>query len=186
MAGKMKRSLPKTTGSEENGQTPGERIADERPWWARPDDELVKDRIDKVKSWYGSARTEVDEEDRDQLIEEAVRRDPRIQNLLDMIITKEQGINVKGNYLVIPVYRSETGERIAEALGLKTERKIRLDRYGWSVWKLIDGKRDVRKIGGMLSDRFGDEVEPLFPRLAKFLAYLQNLKLIRISAGKKS
>ncbi|MBN1538656.1 MAG: PqqD family protein [Candidatus Thermoplasmatota archaeon] len=186
MAGKMKRPLPKTTGSEVKGQAPGEKNVDERPWWTRPDDELLKDRLDKVRSWYGSVKTDVDEEDRDRLIEEAVRRDPRIQNLLDMVIVKEQGIGVKGKYLVIPVYRSETGERIAGALGLKTERKIRLDRYGWSVWRLIDGKRDVRKIGKLLSDHFGDEVEPLFPRLAKFLAYLQNLKLIRISAGKKS
>ncbi|MBN1391021.1 MAG: PqqD family protein [Candidatus Thermoplasmatota archaeon] len=102
-----------------------------------------------------------------------------------MVIEKEDGISVRGEYLVIPLYSSKKGKNVARVLGLKTVRRIRLDEYGWSVWKLMDGNRDVRTIGRLLSDRFGEEVEPLYPRLSKFLAYLQNLKLIRITERKK-
>lgn len=185
MAAKMKRPLASKPVPKVEPPEKKDDAEDERPWWARPDDELVKDRAGRIKEWYGSTKVEVDEEDRDQLIEEAYRRDPRVQNLLDMVIEKEDGISVRGEYLVIPLYSSKKGKNVARVLGLKTVRRIRLDEYGWSVWKLMDGNRDVRTIGRLLSDRFGEEVEPLYPRLSKFLAYLQNLKLIRITERKK-
>lgn len=160
-----------------------EEIVDsQRPWWARSDDELVKDRVDKIKDWYDSSKIRVDDDDRDQIMEEVARRDPRIQNLLDMVIVKEQEFQRDDEYLLIPIYTTNRGEKIADALRLKTIRRIKMDDYGWSVWALIDGERDVRSIGKLLSKEFGEDVEPLFPRLAKFMAYLQNLKLIRITA----
>ncbi|MGA1820193.1 MAG: PqqD family protein [Thermoplasmatota archaeon] len=183
MAKRMKRPLPRTPSKEsiEPGEEEGE---GSRPWWARPDDELVRDRVKKIKDWYGSSKVELDEEDREQLIREAVRRDPRIENLLDKVVFRVEGVRADGDFLLVPIYSSERGARIARVLHLKTHRRIRLDRYGWGVWKLIDGKRDVRAIGRQLSSRFGKDIEPVYPRLAKFMAYLQNLKLVSIGPGK--
>jgi hypothetical protein len=152
-----------------------------RSWWAKPDDELVKERVDKFKDWYSSSKIDLDEGDRDQLIKEAVKRDPRIRNLLDMVVVKEKDLERKGNFLLLPIYSSQRGENIAKRLRLKTARRIRLDDYGWGVWELIDGQRDVRSLGALLFNRFGENVDPLYPRLAKFLAYLQNLGLIEIT-----
>ncbi|MFO8051915.1 MAG: PqqD family protein, partial [Thermoplasmatota archaeon] len=151
-----------------------------RPWWARTDAELVKDRFGRFREVYDSVKIKVDEEDREPLIREAARIDPRIVNLLDMVPQGRKGIRRKGDFLLVPVYRSRTGERIAGFMGLKTTRRIRLDDYGWMVWKLINGRRDVRRIGRLLRNRYGRDVEPLYPRLSKFLAYLKNLELIRI------
>ena len=158
---------------------------DERSWWARSDDELVKDRVEKIKDWYDSSKIKVDDDDRDQIIKEAVKRDPRIQNLLDMVVVKEQDHKRDEDHLLIPLYSSDRGMRIARIMRLKTHRRIKLDEYGWGVWKLIDGRRDVRSMGELLYNRFGEDIEPLYPRLAKFLAYLQNLKLIRITDPRK-
>lgn len=174
--GKKKRPLPPLKKEAE----PVASKKKERPWWARSDAELVKDRVEKLKGLYDSSKIKVDEEDRQQIIEEAVRSDPRIQNLLDMVISKTDTIGRKDDFLLVPMYSSDKRKKIAKALRLKTLRRIRLDDYGWGVWELIDGKRDVRKIGRLLSNRFGPEVEPLYPRLSKFLAYLQNLELVRI------
>ena len=153
----------------------------ERPWWARTDAELVKDRVDRFKEVYDSMKVDVDDEDRGPIIKEAVKRDPRIVNLLDMVPVGSSDVIRDGEFILLPVYESERGAKIAGKLGLKTQRKSKLDDYGMLVWKLIDGKRDVRKIGQLLKHRFGKDVEPLYPRLSKFLAYLQNLKVIEIT-----
>jgi coenzyme PQQ synthesis protein D (PqqD) len=129
---------------------------------------------------YDSVKVKVDDEDRDAIIQEAARRDPRIVNFLDMVPGKVEGIGKSKEFLLVPVYETRRGERIAKLVRLKTRRRIRLDDYGWMVWKLIDGKRDVRKIGEILKHRYGKDVEPLYPRISKFMAYLQNLKLLEI------
>ena len=183
MTKKMKRSLSPSQKSDE-AEDPGS-VEKKRPWWARSDDELVKERVDKIKDWYDSSKIKLDEEDRDEIIREAAKRDPRIQNLLDMVIVKAQDLQRNKEFLMVPIYSTSRGEKIASALRLKTTRRIKLDQYGWGVWDLIDGQRDVRSIGKLLSSRFGEDVEPLYPRLAKFLAYLQNLKLIRITEREK-
>ncbi len=152
----------------------------ERPWWARTDQELVKERYDRFKEVLEASKVDVSEEEREQIIEEAARRDPRIRNLLDMVICKVDGIEKKNEFLLVPQYSTSGKEKIARTLSLKTHRRIRLDEYGQEVWNQIDGSRDVKEIGMYLKDRFADEVEPLYPRLAQFMAYLESLKLVTI------
>lgn len=151
-----------------------------KAWWQKSDADLIRDRYREIKEILGLKRMKVEEEDRAPLIEEARKRDPRIRNLLDQKIFKKAGIKRKGEYLIVPVYKSDWGRKMARFLRIKTRRRIRLDDYGWFVWRSINGKRDVREIGKLLRNHFGDEVEPLYPRLSKFLAYLQRLKLIEI------
>ena len=141
---------------------------------------MISDRVGHFKKLYNDAKIQVDEEDREQIMEEASKRDSRILNLLDMKVVKRRGLGREGDFLLVPMYDSEKGEKIASTLRLKTRRRIRLDKFGWSAWKLIDGKRDVRKIGEGLREEHGEEVEPIYPRLSKFLAYLDSLKLIKI------
>lgn len=47
-----------------------------------------------------------------------------------------------------------------------------LDEIGSTVWKLCDGKNTIYDIGNALSEKFGDRVEPLYPRLIKFIEML--------------
>ena len=177
---KKKRPLPPK--KKEEAEAPGKK---ERPWWARPDAELVKDRYGRIKEVYDSVKIKVDDEDRDAIIKEAVKMDPRIVNFLDMVPVRMKGIGKNKEFLLVPIYETRRGECIAKLIKLRTRRRIKLDDYGWMVWKLIDGRRDIRKIGKILKQRYGNDVEPLYPRISKFMAYLQTLKLIEIERPRK-
>jgi len=146
----------------------------------KTDAELVKDRVDHVKELYEKVKVEVDEEDLPDLQRELARRDERVVNLLDMVPKRAARFERSGRYLLVPIYSTKRGERIARFLRLRTRRRIRLDRYGWHVWELLNGKRNVKDIGERLRSRYGESIEPLYPRLAKFLAYLESLKLVEI------
>lgn len=47
--------------------------------------------------------------------------------------------------------------------------KIKLDRFGSFVWKQCDGKNTVEQIGNLLKEKFHDEIEPVYDRLAIFI-----------------
>ncbi|MBN1271754.1 MAG: PqqD family protein [Candidatus Aminicenantes bacterium] len=56
--------------------------------------------------------------------------------------------------------------------------RIKLDDIGSSTWKACDGKRDVRQVGKILKEEFGEKVEPLYDRLAFFLQQLEKNRFI--------
>lgn len=163
-----------------DGRKSSRKTGDEGPWWHRSDAELIKDRYNKVKDTLQERKMDVDEEDRAPLIRETRKRDPRVKNLLDQRVVRRKGVSLEGKCLLVPVYRTSWGRKIATLLHLKTVRRIYLDDYGLIVWESINGRRNVRQIGRILRRRFGEEVEPLYPRLSKFLAYFQSMNLIRI------
>lgn len=49
---------------------------------------------------------------------------------------------------------------------------MELDELGSTVWRLIDGKRNVYEIGQEVKRKFGEDCEPLYERLIMFLRYL--------------
>jgi len=51
--------------------------------------------------------------------------------------------------------------------------KIRLDPVGTFIWELCDGNLQVKELAKSLKEKFGDEVEPLYDRLALFLQSLE-------------
>ena len=180
MMAKVKRPL-----SRDSGKNPSEVVEAEvrkKPWYRTTDAELFSQRYKEVRSSMGLEKVKLEDKDREVLVEEARKRDPRMRNLLDVVFIKRDGIGRDGKFLTMPIYTSQTGERIARFLRLRTVRRIRLDEYGWSVWALIDGRKDIGQIGMRMRERFGDGVEPLYPRLSKFIAYLVHLGLIREKA----
>lgn len=58
--------------------------------------------------------------------------------------------------------------------------QIHLEEMGSFVWPLIDGKRSVMEIGKFVKERFGEEAEPLYPRLAGYIQMLENNDLIKV------
>lgn len=56
--------------------------------------------------------------------------------------------------------------------------KIRLDELGTAVWKKIDGVKNAGQIAEELESEHGDKMQPVVPRLSKFLVILKNAKLI--------
>jgi len=58
--------------------------------------------------------------------------------------------------------------------------RIRLDAVGSSFWVYCDGRRTVKDIAELQQDKFGAEIEPLYDRIAKFLATLERNRFIRL------
>ena len=61
--------------------------------------------------------------------------------------------------------------------------RINLDEYGSWVWNQIDGRKTVMEIGEAMRNRFGQEAEPVYPRLGLFINHLARQKLISLGTG---
>ena len=77
-----------------------------------------------------------------------------------------------------PRFRSEMGKKFGEFYGFKMDRRLHLDEYGTAVWKLCNGKATVREISEVLSEQYGETVEPLIPRLTEFLMIMERNEFI--------
>ncbi|TCO75211.1 PqqD family protein [Marinisporobacter balticus] len=58
--------------------------------------------------------------------------------------------------------------------------RIDLDGHGSCVWKAIDGKRNVAEISKIVKAEFGENAEPLYERLGKYISILRNNKFITL------
>jgi len=56
--------------------------------------------------------------------------------------------------------------------------KIKLDHVGSFIWEHCDGSLRVKDVAKNLKDKFGEDVEPLYDRLALFLKNLEKNHLI--------
>lgn len=52
--------------------------------------------------------------------------------------------------------------------------RIDLDEQGSFVWRMIDGRRSVGEIAGLVGERFGAAAEPLYDRLTEYMSILYN------------
>jgi hypothetical protein len=55
---------------------------------------------------------------------------------------------------------------------------IKLEAFGTFLWKNMDGRTTLGELALMLKDEFGEECEPLYPRLNKYVVTMKNNKLI--------
>ena len=55
---------------------------------------------------------------------------------------------------------------------------IKLDEYGSFLWKRINGERTVGQLAQQLKEQFGDQAEPLYDRLVKYMQILRNNEFI--------
>lgn len=102
----------------------------------------------------------------------------RRQNLLVMRPVRKQKWEYEDDErtkvtIFFPRFRSKFGKRFGKFYGFKMHRRLHLDEYGTSVWKLCDGTATVKDIGEVLSEQYGDKVEPLIPRLSEFLRIME-------------
>lgn len=104
------------------------------------------------------------------------------KNLLDYIPIKNKEIDWKekeDEKIQIIIYRDSLFERIVRKLFFTPEKyKIDLDEVGSFIWKHIDGEKNLYEISILLKEHFGEEAEPLYPRLTQYMNILQNNKFI--------
>ncbi|MBQ7097777.1 MAG: PqqD family protein [Clostridia bacterium] len=106
------------------------------------------------------------------------KKEQSAENYLERVPVHKQGlkwsVDDKG---IVTLCIPNTGlfNRIAQKLLKKPPvTYIHLDENGSFVWPIIDGKKDIIKIGELVKERFGEEAEPLYPRLAKFFQILES------------
>ena len=69
--------------------------------------------------------------------------------------------------------------RIAQKLFFRPRySQVHLDRFGSFIWLAMDGKKDITAIGRAVEETFGEEVNPLYERLARYFQILDSYHFI--------
>ncbi len=81
--------------------------------------------------------------------------------------------------VVLEIENKGVMNKIAQKLFKKPKVSyIHLDEMGSFVWPILDGEKDIIKIGEEVKEHFGDKAEPLYPRLAKYFQILKSYSFI--------
>lgn len=59
--------------------------------------------------------------------------------------------------------------------------KVHLERYGSFLWPLIDGKRTVMELAVLQREQFGDEAEPVYPRVVRYMQMMESYHFIHFA-----
>lgn len=78
----------------------------------------------------------------------------------------------------MPRFNTNFGRKLGNFFNISPTYNINLEKYGSAVWRLCNGKVTVEELGEVLSEQYGDEVEPLYERLSQYLTFLERNKLI--------
>jgi len=124
------------------------------------------------------------------------RRKPRGPNILDLVPERNRHLQFSvreeplgkaapkdpgaaGTVTIrVPRFRGALGQGLCRLFRVAPWINVNLDAYGSLVWTAMDGKRTVRQLGKKLKDRFGEDVEPIYRRLAEFLSLLERNTII--------
>jgi hypothetical protein len=79
--------------------------------------------------------------------------------------------------LLVPRFRARWMHWLQKRLK-NPHMRVRLDDIGSAVWKLIDGRRTVTEIGIVMSEQFGEKIEPVEHRLGVFFGMLRRNNLV--------
>ena len=104
------------------------------------------------------------------------------ENYLDKIPLRSPEINWSTDeegIVTLEIENKGIANRIAQKLIKKPKISyIHLDEMGSFIWPLLDGEKDITKLGVSVQEHFGDKAEPLYERLVKFFIILKNNKFI--------
>lgn len=99
-------------------------------------------------------------------------------NFLDLIPVRAAGYRWDTDEEgMVTIYVENRGpfNRIAQKLFHKPEvSQVHLEKTGSFIWPLIDGKKTIFEIGKIVGEHFGDEADPLYPRLSEYFGMLKN------------
>jgi len=102
-------------------------------------------------------------------------------NLLNLIPVQKTKCEIKEDGLVVLLKPKYSNSFLAKLLLPRMKQpyfKINLDEIGSFFWLNCDGTRTVQEIAELHKKNFGEKVEPLYERLAQFLASLEKHRFI--------
>ncbi len=103
-------------------------------------------------------------------------------NYLDLIPVRAEALDwSQDENGIVNLKIENTGifNRIAQKL-FKRPRftTVHMEKYGSYLWPLIDGERTVMDLAQMQKEHFGEEVEPLYPRVVKYMQIMESYHFI--------
>lgn len=109
------------------------------------------------------------------------------KNYLDLIPVRAEGlawIRDDEDIVVLEVENTGIFNRIAQKLFKRPKvTKVHMEQFGSFLWPLINGERTVKELADLLKERFGEEAEPLYPRVAKYMQIMESYHFISLSEG---
>lgn len=103
-------------------------------------------------------------------------------NLLDFIPAKNEKIPFstdENGKVTLAIENKGLFNKIAQKLFKKPKISyIHLDEMGSFIWPIMDGKKDVFRIGELVKEHFGENAEPLYERLCKYVKILESYGFI--------
>ena len=96
------------------------------------------------------------------------------------LANEELGWNTEDGIVTLEITNKGIFNKIAQKLFKKPKISyVHLDQTGSFVWPIIDGEKDIIKIGEEVKAHFGDACEPLYERLAKFFQILESYGFVK-------
>ena len=111
------------------------------------------------------------------------KKKPR-QNYLELIPTRAQLAWSTDEAGIVTLHKENTGlfNRAAQRLLRKPRvSQIHLDTLGSFVWPCIDGRRTVGQLAELARERFGEQAEPAYPRMAKYIQILASYDFVTLA-----
>lgn len=84
--------------------------------------------------------------------------------------------------VILEIENKGIANRIAQKLLKKPEISyIHLDEMGSFIWPMLEGEENLITLGEKVKEHFGDEAEPLYERLARYIKILESYKFIEFT-----
>ncbi len=120
--------------------------------------------------------------------QELMKKSKQKQNYLDLVPERAPELKWsqdEDGIIVLEVENTGVFNRIAQKL-FKRPRytKVHMEKYGSFLWPLIDGKKTVMELADIQKEEFGEEVEPLYPRVVKYMQIMESYHFISFAKGK--
>lgn len=111
------------------------------------------------------------------------------KNYLDLVPEKAQELpwsKDEEGIVVLEVENTGVFNRIAQKLFKRPKyTKVHMEKYGSFLWPLIDGQRTVMELADLQKAEFGEEVEPLYPRVVKYMQIMESYHFIKLKEETK-
>lgn len=118
-----------------------------------------------------------------------MKRKKQPKNYLDLIPARAEGLEWTRDdedIVVLEVENTGVFNRIAQKLFKRPKvTKVHMEQFGSFLWPLIDGERTVKELADLLKERFGEEAEPLYPRVAKYMQIMESYHFISLVSGER-
>ncbi len=105
-------------------------------------------------------------------------------NYLELTPECIHGYEMKDNgkvSILIPRFTSKFFGRYLLPLLKNKYIPLKLDEFGTETWLLIDGKKNVQGICDLMTEKYGEKIQPAEERVTSFLTHLYTNQFIRFN-----